>query len=93
MSNFSRIGHDEFKKNHQAPPGLGEVFGLRRSGRRSPTAVMSVVLPGMNANSIQQVWQQHNHAIEIRSREFFEQRLNYLHQNPVRAGVVAETED
>jgi REP element-mobilizing transposase RayT len=44
-------------------------------------------------NSIHQVWQQHNHAVEIRSKEFFDQRLNYIHQNPVRAGIVFEPED
>jgi REP element-mobilizing transposase RayT len=44
-------------------------------------------------NSIHQVWQQHNHAVEIRSRQFFDQRLNYIHQNPVRAEIVAAPED
>lgn len=37
-----------------------------------------------------QFWQQHNHPIELSSDEMITQRLNYLHDNPVRAGFVAE---
>ena len=35
-----------------------------------------------------QFWQQHNHPIEIWSLKVFEQKLNYIHQNPVKAGFV-----
>ena len=31
-----------------------------------------------------------NHAIEIRSPQFTRQKLDYIHNNPVRAGWVAE---
>ncbi|GAA4457540.1 REP-associated tyrosine transposase [Rurimicrobium arvi] len=44
-------------------------------------------------NSRYQVWTHENHAVEIHSRKFFDQRLNYLHQNPVRAGYVSFPED
>ncbi|MEQ8473495.1 MAG: hypothetical protein RIC35_20025, partial [Marinoscillum sp.] len=39
-----------------------------------------------------QVWQQNNHPIELSSNEMMDQRLNYIHQNPVRAGLVYEPE-
>lgn len=39
-----------------------------------------------------QVWTHENHAIELRSDKFFLQRLNYIHLNPVRAGLVREAE-
>jgi REP element-mobilizing transposase RayT len=35
-----------------------------------------------------QVWKHDNHAEEIWSWKFFNQKLNYIHQNPVRAGLV-----
>jgi putative transposase len=35
-----------------------------------------------------QVWQQDNHPIEIFSNDVIEQKLNYIHQNPVKAGIV-----
>ena len=38
-------------------------------------------------------WQDKNHPIELASNEFIKQRMNYIHQNPVRAGFVANAED
>ena len=39
-------------------------------------------------NEHYQLWQQQNHPIELNSNELLNQRLNYLHQNPVKAGFV-----
>lgn len=38
-------------------------------------------------------WQQGNHLTEITSFNFFKQKLNYIHQNPVRQGFVTNPED
>ncbi len=38
-------------------------------------------------------WQPENHAEEIRTYDFFVQKLNYIHQNPVRAGIVDKEEE
>lgn len=40
-----------------------------------------------------QFWQQNNHPIEIWSLKVFEQKLNYIHQNPVKAGFVTNPID
>ena len=40
-----------------------------------------------------QFWQPGNHPEEIRTEAFFKQKLNYIHQNPVRAGMVDREED
>jgi len=37
-----------------------------------------------------QLWQQHSHPIVLDSREKTRQRLDYLHDNPVRAGFVTD---
>ena len=37
-----------------------------------------------------QFWQQHNQPIEIWSFKVFEQKLSYIHNNPVKAGYVSE---
>ncbi|AQX05750.1 transposase [Elizabethkingia meningoseptica] len=37
-----------------------------------------------------QFWQQNNHPIEIWSLHVFEQKLNYIHQNPVESGFVMD---
>ena len=41
-----------------------------------------------NRNKDYQFWQQDNHPIECNTNEILETRLVYLHQNPVRAGLV-----
>ena len=37
-----------------------------------------------------QLWQQHNKPIELWSNAVMDQKLDYLHQNPVTAGFVTE---
>jgi len=42
-----------------------------------------------NVNNIDfQFWQQHSHPIELTSNEMIEQKLDYIHFNPVAAGFV-----
>ena len=40
-----------------------------------------------------QFWQQHNHPVEMSDNAMIDQRLEYLHENPVKAGFVARPED
>jgi putative transposase len=47
-----------------------------------------------NSNNIHcQFWQQHNHPIELNTNEIIEQKLRYVHNNPVEAGIVLSPED
>lgn len=39
------------------------------------------------------VWQDGYHAIELITPDFTFQKLDYIHQNPVRAGIVSEPEN
>ncbi len=41
-----------------------------------------------NANDFFKVWTSNNHPEEIYSNDFLQTKLNYIHQNPVRAGLV-----
>ncbi len=40
-----------------------------------------------------QLWQQHNHPIELSTNEMIEQRLLYTHYNPVESGFVGSPKD
>jgi len=40
-----------------------------------------------------QFWQQHNNPIELYDRKIMEQKLDYLHNNPVEAGFVSSPTD
>lgn len=35
-----------------------------------------------------QFWQQHNHPIELSTNEILQQKIDYIHENPVKAGFV-----
>jgi putative transposase len=39
------------------------------------------------------LWEHHNNALPIFSEDMFMQKVNYIHQNPVRAGLVERGED
>ena len=43
-----------------------------------------------NANDFFKVWTSNNHPEEIYTEDFMKTKLNYIHENPVRAGLVAE---
>ncbi len=40
-----------------------------------------------------QIWIHENHAEHVYSQKFIEQKIDYIHNNPVRAGIVARAED
>ena len=44
-------------------------------------------------NTVYQFWRQDNHPIECFSFDFTKQKLEYIHNNPVAAGIVANPED
>jgi REP element-mobilizing transposase RayT len=47
-----------------------------------------------NPNNINnQFWQQENHPIELSDNFLLDQKLEYIHQNPVRAGICYAPED
>lgn len=46
-----------------------------------------------NRNNEFQLWTHDNHPIEVFSNKFIEQKINYIHQNPVKASIVENPED
>ena len=44
-------------------------------------------------NKTYQFWQQNNQPIELFSQKFIHQKVNYIHNNPVKAGIVNKPED
>jgi len=43
-----------------------------------------------SSNTHFQVWQQHSHPLELSSAYLVQQKIDYIHQNPVKAGIVGE---
>ena len=44
-------------------------------------------------NENYQLWEHENHFVELFSPAFMQQKIDYIHQNPVRAGLVYRAED
>lgn len=44
-------------------------------------------------NKYYQFWQQHNHPVVLNNTDIFEQKLNYIHENPVIYGFVENAID
>ena len=44
-------------------------------------------------NGVHQFWIQDNRPEYIYTNDFFMQKLNYIHENPVRAGIVDRAEE
>lgn len=44
-------------------------------------------------NQTYQIWTHENHAEHIYSQKFIEQKVQYIHNNPVRSGIVVNPED
>ena len=44
-------------------------------------------------NQSYQVWMHENHAIYLYGPNFIKEKIDYLHHNPVRAGIVEKPED
>ncbi len=44
-------------------------------------------------NETYQLWEQDNHPIELVTPAFTQQKIDYIHQNPVTAGLVYRAED
>ncbi len=46
-----------------------------------------------SANETSKVWIHENHPIPLETNQMVESRINYIHQNPVRAGICYTAED
>ena len=44
-------------------------------------------------NEKNQFWQQHSHPVELNTNAMIDRRLDYIHNNPVEAGIVLSAED
>lgn len=66
------------KENIQESRKEWIVWMMERAGKKNKN------------NNDWQLWQQHNQPIEIKDHTMFEQKLAYIHNNPIEAGFVSE---
>jgi putative transposase len=71
------------------------IEAIEQNGKESRSKWLLWLLKQKNetGENKKQLWQPGNHPIEIRTEKFYKQKMQYIHQNPVRAGWVRNEED
>ena len=69
------------------------VNNTRESRREWMLSMMEKLGTEKSNNKDFQFWQQHNHPIELNTNDLTIQRLDYVHQNPVKSGYVSQARD
>ena len=81
-------------KKYTSKKIIQEIKRNRCESRKNWMIKLFEIAGKNNSNNKQyQFWQQHNHPIELISSNFIEQKLKYIHNNPVKAGFVFYPED
>ena len=70
-----------------------EVLNDKQESRREWMKMVFKYHAKYKKNQNYQFWTHENHAEHIFSQKFIEQKINYIHNNPVRAGIVEKPED
>jgi putative transposase len=82
IKKFTSVKIIEAISNNQHESRRAWLMGFfARAGERNPN------------NTTYQFWQQHSHPIELNTNSIVDQKLDYIHNNPVKAGIVLSPED
>lgn len=90
-NNLSDIVRD-FKR-HTSKKIIEAIHNEPESRRKWLLEIFSSAASEHSRNEKYQVWTHENHAMELFSSKFIKQKMDYIHQNPVRAGIVEKEED
>ncbi len=90
-NNLSDIVRD-FKK-HTSKAILNEIEMQPESRREWLMIIFKFHAKYNKRNNDVQFWTHENHAVELSDVKMIESRINYIHQNPVRAGIVENEQD
>jgi putative transposase len=77
----SKVLLQAIQENSQESRREWLIWFFEREGKRNPN------------NKQFQFWQQHSHPIELFNNFMMDQKVEYIHNNPVEAGIVTRPED
>ncbi len=80
-------------KRHTAKYLLQSLKDSKESRRGWILPILEYAGSQNGKNKIYQVWRQDNHPIELSTNEVIDQKLDYIHLNPVLEGIVQNPED
>ena len=83
----------DFKK-HTSKKILNEIYTNAKESRKDWLEMIFRYQAKFNKRAGEkQLWTHENHAVELSTNEMIDSRLEYIHNNPVKAGLVASPED
>jgi putative transposase len=91
QGNLSAILRDF--KAHTAKAILAEIKTNPESRKEWMLAIFKTAGAHSTKNKEYQFWRHDNHPIEVFTNEVIDQKLEYLHNNPVKAGIVSKADD
>jgi putative transposase len=65
---------------------------IKENNKESRRKWLNYLFKTFAKKSEQQFWQHKNHAISIETKHFRDQKVDYIHNNPVKAGIVTAPE-
>lgn len=77
-------------KSYSAKQMITSIKNEPESRREWLIIVMEYYARFNKRNAAYQCWKQENHAVEVYSPKVIRQKINYIHQNPVKAGWVLD---
>ena len=80
-------------KRHTSKKIIESINEQGESRREWLLMIFRYVAKKHNRNNMYQFWTHNNHAVELSSNEMIDQRIDYIHNNPVRAGLVENAEE
>lgn len=73
---------------------IGAIMENQHESRKEWLLEMFVKFGRANSNNTKyRFWQQDNHPVELDTNKMKDERLNYIHANPVKAGYVYKPEE
>jgi len=80
-------------KRHTSKKIIETIEQVGESRREWLLMIFRYVARSHSRNNEYQVWTHESHAEEIYSNTFIEQKIEYIHNNPVRSRIVSKAED
>jgi REP element-mobilizing transposase RayT len=80
----------DFKK-HTSKKIIKEILSNQKESRQEwMLRLFKYYAKNNQNNKLYQFWKRDNHPIELVLKDWLWQKINYIHQNPIRAGVTSE---
>ena len=79
-------------KTHTSKKLIKTIYEISESRRDWMLDIFKFRARKHKRNQMYQVWTHDNHPVELTNNIMMEQRLDYIHNNPVKAAIVSEPE-